>query len=170
MRSETHQLQYGSRIIRAESIVAIDNGLKNIPRDAKGKWNAEIIFKTLKSKNLTVLPSPSIIRQATFEEQITRGAHITIEGIPERRLTHDNLIEIYQRFHAWLHEINPYVYQGHSDFYTQKSTGLWNDLTNLQLFVERHFISIHGAAFFCTLWDAQDQQTKVIPFAKLAIY
>jgi hypothetical protein len=32
------------------------------------------------------------------------GISVIVEGIRERRLTHSNLIEIYQRFHAWLHE------------------------------------------------------------------
>jgi hypothetical protein len=32
---------------------------------------------------------------------------VIVEGIRERRLTQSNLIEIYQRFHAWLHETRP---------------------------------------------------------------
>ena len=160
---------HGRKIVEAIAfacLVAIDNGLKNIPRDAKGQWNAETIFKSLKAKNLTVLPSPSNIRQATSEEKSTNGVSVTIEGIPERRLTHENLIEIYQGLHAWLHEVNPYTYQGHLDFYAQKSVVLWQDLEKLHLFVERHFISIHGAGFFCILRDCQDQQTKVVPLNK----
>jgi hypothetical protein len=141
-------------------LVAIENGLKNVPRNAKGQWNAETIFKNLKSNKLTVLPSPSVIRQATPE------ASVTIEGIPERRLTHDDLIKIYQRFHAWLHEVNPYTYQGHSEFYTKKSATLWKDLEKLHLFVEHHAISIHGAGFYCVLRDSSDQQTKVLSINK----
>lgn len=161
---------HGRKIVEAIAfacLVTIDHGLKNIPKDAKGQWNAEKIFKSLESKNLSILPSPSIIRQATPEEQATNGVNITIEGIPERRLTCDGLIKIYQRLHAWLHEINPYVHQRHAEFYTKKSEALWADLVSLHLFIERHFISIQGAAFFCVLRDVHDQQTKVIPFSKL---
>jgi hypothetical protein len=89
-----------------------------------------------------------------------------IEGIPENRLTHEELIGIYQRLHAWLHEVNPYIYQEHSSFYAQKAVTLWADLERLWLFVEKHFISIRGAGFFCVLRDNQDQQTKVVPLAK----
>lgn len=49
--------------------MAIENGLKHIPRDAQGQWNAEEIFKSLKSKNLMILPSPSRLRPATLQEQ-----------------------------------------------------------------------------------------------------
>ncbi len=160
---------HGRKIVEAIAfacLVAIENGLKNVPRDVRGQWNAETIFKSLKSKKLTVLPSPSMIRQATPEEKSTSDVSVTIEGIPERRLTHDDLIKIYQGFHAWLHEVNPYTYQGHSEFYTQRSATLWKDLERLHLFVERHFISIHGAGFFCVLRDSSDQQTKVLPLAK----
>src|SRR6202023_1035984 len=36
----------------------------------------------------------------------------TVEGIPERRITHDDLISIYRATHKWLHEINPYLDEG----------------------------------------------------------
>ncbi|MCQ4270070.1 hypothetical protein NA655_03440 [Pseudomonas kuykendallii] len=160
---------HGRKIVEAIAfacLVAVNNGLKIIPRDAKGQWNAEAIFKNLKSKNITALPSPSNIRQATLEEQMTDGVNVIIEGIPEKRLTTEELIEIYKRLHVWLHELNPYSYQGHSEFYTQKSGTLWADLEKLHLFIERHFISIRGTAFFCVLRDTQDRETKVIPLAK----
>ena len=32
------------------------------------------------------------------------GISVIVEGIRERRLTHSNVIEIYQIFHGWLHE------------------------------------------------------------------
>jgi len=32
------------------------------------------------------------------------GISVIVEGLRERRLTHSNLIEIYQRFHGWLNE------------------------------------------------------------------
>jgi len=162
---------HGRKIVEAIAfacLVAIDNGIKKIPPDAKGQWNAETIFKRLKAKNLNVLPSPSKIGQPTDEEARVNNVKFTIEGIPERRLTHENIIEIYQRLHAWLHEINPYNNKGHEEFYLQKSDMLWEDLERLQLFVERHFISIHGSGFYCVLHDTQDNQTKVIPLNKIS--
>jgi hypothetical protein len=164
---------HGRKIVEAiafSCLVAIDNGLKNIPKDAKGKWNAEDIFKKLKKKNLEILPSPSKIRHATNDEKSNLEVQIVIEGIPKNRLTHEELIQIYQRFHAWLHEINPYVHQGQDSFYESKSEFLWKDLDRLRLFIERHFISINGSGFYCVLNDSVDNKTKVMPLAKAANY
>ncbi len=160
---------HGRKIVEAIAfacLLAIENGLKTIPRDAKGQWNAESIFKSLKSKRLEVLPSPSHIRQATTEEQSSSGVNVVIEGIPEKRLTHEELIDIYQRLHAWLHEVNPYTHKEHSSFYSKKAAKLWEDLARLWLFLEKHSISIRGAAYFCVLRDNQDQQTKVVSLDK----
>jgi hypothetical protein len=86
---------------------------------------------------------------------------VTIEGIPERRLSHDDLISIYRRLHAWLHEVNPHVNKDHESFHAERSLALWEDLERLRQFDERHCISIQGEAFYCTLWDSQDNKTKV---------
>ena len=155
---------HGRKIVEAiafGSLVAIENGLKHVPRDAKGQWNAEEILRNLKSKKLTTFPSPSRLRPATRQEQQENNFKVTIEGIPERRLSHDDLIGIYRALHAWLHEVNPCVNKDHASFHSEKSAGLWVNLERLRLFVERHFISIKGEAFYCTLWDGQDNKTKV---------
>ena len=160
---------HGRKIVEAIAfgcLVAIENGLKHVPRSAKGQWNAEEIFRNLKSKNLTTLPSPSHFRPATKQEQQENIVKVTIEGIPERRLSHDDLIGIYKTLHVWLHEVNPYVNKDHASFHSEKSAGLWVDLERLRLFVERHFISINGEAFYCTLWDDQDNKTKVSSLTK----
>jgi YD repeat-containing protein len=95
-------------------LVATENGIKHVPRDAKGQWNAETILKNLKKKKIDTLPSPSIIRQPTEQERTENsGVSLVIEGIPARRLSHDDLIAIYQRIHPWLHEANPYTEPDH---------------------------------------------------------
>lgn len=38
-------------------LVAVENGLSHVPRDAKGQWNASKIFKSLKSKEIKVFPN-----------------------------------------------------------------------------------------------------------------
>jgi hypothetical protein len=162
---------HGRKIIEAIAfacLVTVEHGLKVIPKDAKGQWNAEKIFKSLKAKKLNVMPRPSIFRKATESETIKSGAKITIEGVPEKQLTDEELIEIYQGFHAWLHEINPYTHEGVDKFYEEKSPNLWRDLERLHRFIERHFISIRGASFFCVLKDSKDFETKVIPLQKLS--
>lgn len=146
-------------------LIAIEHGAQQIPRDAKMHWNAEKIFKSLKSKGFDNLPSPSAIRPATKEERAD-GHTIVIEGISENRLSHDQITEIYQRLHAWLHEANPYVYGSTGAFDADKTDTLWRDLGSLKNFVNRHFISVQGEAIFCTLWDLIDNQTKVLQLSK----
>ena len=162
---------HGRKIVEAIAfacLVATENGLKNVPRDAKRQWNAESIFKSLKSKGITVLPSPSVLRHATPEEQKENNVKFVIDGIPERRLSHEDLIAIYQSLHAWLHEVNPYLHASHATFLSSKSSKLWADLRRLRLFVERHCISIRGEAFFSVLWDAEDGKTKIGSLSKAA--
>lgn len=149
--------------------VAIENGLSAIPKDAKGKWNAGDIFMSRKKKGLKVLPSPSVFREATTVEKKEQGTTKVIEGVPERRLTHDELVDIYQRLHAWAHELNPYVHDEHERFHAKHSEMLWQDLGRLEQFLERHFIGIRGKGFYCKLRDFQGGLTKVVPLEKEAI-
>lgn len=147
-------------------LVATENGIKHVPRDAKGQWNAEKIFESLKKKKIETLPSPSVLRKATEEERLNNGVEVTIEGIPARRLSHDELIDIYQRIHRWLHEINPYTEADVSSFCTKNVAALWQDMARVNQFVEKHFISIGGQAFFCVLRDDVDGLTKVRAFSR----
>jgi hypothetical protein len=160
---------HGRKIVEAIAfacLVAIQNGLKDVPRDAKGQWNAEKIFESLELKGLFVLPSPSQLREVSFEEQRDNNVKAVIDGIPERCLTYTELVGIYQALHPWLHEVNPYVHPDHASFMSGRLEKLWADLNRLRLFVERHFISIRGKAFFSVLWDSQDGQTKVVSLSK----
>jgi hypothetical protein len=160
---------HGRKVLEATAfacLVAIDNGLSTVPKGAKGKWNAEDILKSLKKKGLEVLPSPSTIRESTAAEKKDLGVKAVIEGVPERRLTHDEIISIYQRIHRWAHELNPYTQVEHEAYYAKHAAALWDDLNRLERFLERHFISIRGKGFYCTLRDTQDGRTKVMPLAK----
>lgn len=160
---------HGRKIIEGIAfgcLVAIDNGFKTVPRDAKGQWNAEKILKNLKSKKILTLPSPSRIRMPTDEEIKEHNVKSVVEGMPDKRLTCDELLKIYQSLHVWLHEVNPYVYKEHTKLDSQKLEMLWNDLARLRSFIEKHFISIEGAAFYCVLWDSQDNLTKVAQATK----
>ncbi len=169
-RAETAAF-HGRKIVEAIAfgcLVAMEHGLKTVPRDAKGQWNAEEIFKSFQKKRLTVLPSPSVIRAATDEERKASNSNIVIDGQPDRRLTHEELIDIYRRLHSWLHEVNPYTNTDHLTFYSKNAAQLWDDLAKLHRFMDKHFISIHGAGFFCVLRDNQDGQTKVVALNKTA--
>lgn len=147
-------------------LVATENGLKYIPRNAKGQWNAESILKSLNSHGLKTFPSPSIVRKPTDEECLRDNVTVVVEGIPERRISNTEFISMYQRMHRWLHELNPYVTKDRITFYSQNSQQLWDDLSMINRFIERHFISISGHGFFCVLRDSTDDSTKVLPLSK----
>jgi hypothetical protein len=149
-------------------LVAIEIGLRHAPQDAKGHWNAEKIFKSLKSKSLKLFPSPSIIRNATDAEKLEFGVKGVIEGVPERRLTPDELIRFYQSTHGWLHEINPYVDIDRRSFMAKHEAKLWKLASKVDLFIKGHTISIGGEMLFCILRDKNDGMTKVVPLSKIA--
>lgn len=73
---------------------------------------------------------------------------------------------IYKRLHLWAHEINPYTNENHASFIEKRSPTLWKDMKKLKAFLERHFISIKGKGFYCTLWDSQDGKTKILALEK----
>jgi hypothetical protein len=109
-------------------LIAVEHGLGDAPRDAKGKWNADAILTSLKKKNLgTAFPSPSIIRAATAEERREHGGvGVTIEGQPDRRMTLDELLDAYTHLHRWNHEINPYVDNDRQEFLSKHEGKLWD--------------------------------------------
>lgn len=162
---------HGRKIVEAIAfgcLVATENGLRHVPRGAKGKWNAQEILLSLKSKEISAFPSPSKNRYAdnfTADELSTRAV---IEGVPERRLSHDDLVAIYTRFHAWLHELNPYTQPNRDAFHDSHIQSLIADIERVRDFIERHFISINGEGFFATLWDSIDNEVKVQSLSRTA--
>jgi hypothetical protein len=149
-------------------LVAIENGMKRIPGDAKGQWNAQKIMRSLRAKQLAVFPSPSEIRNPTESERMQFNVKSTIQGQPDRRLTPNELDRLYERMHKWLHEINPYVEKGRQQFVQNYGEALKDDLLRLERFVERHTISIAGEMMFCVLRDKIDGHTKIVPLSKIA--
>ena len=162
---------HGRKIIEAIAfgcLIGLENGLKIIPRDAQGQYNAETIFKTLTKKKLEIFPSPSIIREATQEEMQEHNIKVVVEGVPERRIVREELIKKYQRMHNWLHELNPYTKEGQEVFHQKNAAQLWKDLGEISLFLISHVMSIKGEAFFCKLKDKIDGLTKVSSLSKIS--
>lgn len=161
---------HGRKIIEGIAfgcLIGTKNGFNNIPKDAVGQYNAEKILKTLSRKGIEIFPSPSIIRTSAKEEKKQYNTAITIDGIAERRITKEELIKKYQRMHNWLHELNPYVKEGHKEFNEKNYERLVQDLDEMKLFLSSHVMSINGQAFFCKLTDEIDGKTKVISLAKI---
>ena len=149
-------------------LVAVENGLNHVPRDVKGQWKASSIFQRLKSKGIKIFPNPSIIRAASESERAEHNVQVTVAGVPELCLTHDEVTSIYNRLHKWLHEINPYVEADRAAFVAHNENTLWEDLSKMHELVERHFISIRGNGFYCTLRDSEDGLTRVLPLSRLS--
>jgi hypothetical protein len=147
-------------------LIALDHGLKSVPRDAKGKWNAEDIIRNIQAKGLKVWPNPSDCRQATAQETSETGATAVLDGQPHRRLDHSQLIAIYKRLHRWAHEINPYLNTTHDDFLKNNYQSLISDVKALAGFISNHTIIIQGKGFYCVLKDRADGLTKVIAFER----
>lgn len=147
-------------------IVAVDASKTVIPREARGQWDARAILLKLKRKGLAVLPSPSHLRRATDDEIAKQGVENVIEGIPEARLSEEQLLQIYNRLHGWLHEANPYVHESHTAYFDKHGSMLWSDLGALRKFMQRHMTSINGHGFFCTLWDSTDGKTKIVSMSR----
>ncbi len=142
---------HGRKIIEAIAfgcLIGIKNGLKHIPKDAEGQYNAEKILKKLGRKGIDIFPSPSEMREATEKERKDHKVKITIDGIPDRRITKEELIKKYQRMHNWLHELNPYTKDGQDLFHNKNQEQLSKDLNELGLFLASHVMSINGEAFF----------------------
>jgi len=161
---------HGRKIIEAIAfgcLIGTKQGFKTIPKDSVGQYNAEKILKTLSRKGNEIFPSPSVIRNATKEEEKKYNVKVTIEGVPERRISKEELIKKYQRMHNWLHELNPYVKEGHKEFNNKNKEQLIKDLNEIKLFLDSHIMSINGEAFFCTLNDKIDEKTKVISLSKI---
>ena len=148
-------------------LVATENGLKHIPKDTKGHWNAEIIIKRLQSKNITTFPNPSVVEMPT-EEDRKKNIGAIIAGVKEKSMTPDEYMELYQRLHRWLHEINPYVESDRIAFLEKHQAQLWEDVVKIKELVESHTIIISGEGFFCILKDNADGETKVTPIRKVS--
>ena len=145
-------------------VVASENGTKSKIRSARGHWNARNILNDLAKRGLLTLPNPSRLRNARQEES-NDGIKTVIEGIPEKCLTKLEVVEIYDRTHAWLHETNPF-YSDPKDLIANSEDGLWSDADAIFGMLERHFIAVSGEAFYCTLFDTETGRTKVLPLTR----
>lgn len=169
--SEAEVVAYNARKI-VEGIafgclVAAEHGLKHVPRDAKGQYNAESIFSRLRKRGLNILPNPSDAREATATEKARTGAAVVLEDAPLRQLTYSDLIDIYQHLHEWAHELNPYVVPDRREHLHSKLPVLIEHVKKISGLISNHVILIHGIGFFCVLKDKEDGLTKVVSLGRI---
>ena len=152
-------------------LIACENGVKRLPRDAQGQWNADNIFSRLDRRGVLALPNPSAFRSPTSEEreEMKRSigaelAHV-IEGQPDACLNVDDIRSMYRRTHGWLHEENPYVARD-ADQRAVEVENLWSDVDKIEGLLGSHAIGISGEMFFCVLRDKD--RTTVAAASKVA--
>ena len=145
-------------------VVSSELGTKIKIRNARGHWNAKHVFNELAKKGCLTLPNPSVLR-APLGDELQEDIKWVIEGLPRKCLTKQAVIEIYERTHVWLHEINPF-YSDSKKVLTDNEDMLWQDSESLLAMLERHFIAVQGEGFYCTLFDIQTGTTKVLPLSR----
>ena len=128
-------------------LVATQVGLKSVPRDAQGQWNADRIFSTLKKREKPVFPF-AITREEPAQDD--RGIQHYIVPNVDWNITLDEAKNIYRRTHKWVHEWNPYVPTTVTKFgyYCQQ---LLDDIVNTWQWLVHHAIGVAGEVFIAVL-------------------
>jgi hypothetical protein len=140
-------------------LAALDQGLKEVPRDARGQWNADNIFAGLKKRDHLVFPE-SFIRSDPLEGSDPIVKHHIIKN-DEKNLSIDEVRDVYRRSHKWLHEWNPYIARLGSEFDKSRSE-LLSDLPKVWNWISQHMIGIGGHVFLGILKDPADGQVHVV--------
>jgi hypothetical protein len=140
-------------------LVAVENGLKDLPRSAVGQWNADTIFARLKKRSQLAFPEP-------FERQDPppgSASEVSHHLVPRKDLTMtvDEMRDCYQRTHLWLHEWNPYV-PAHTRDFEKRRVDLLRDQTGVRNALWQHMIGIGGEIFLGYLKDPTDGNVRVI--------
>jgi hypothetical protein len=133
-------------------LVALRNGLKSIPRDAVGQWNADVIFAKLSKSNNLSLPCPVIQGPPKAGADPKVKFHFSDDTAND--LTLDQLRSIYRNTHPWLHEWNPYV-QLHVKEFPRRRAQLIRDCQRAWDYLAFHAIHIAGKVFIGVLKNAE---------------
>ncbi|MBY0344828.1 MAG: hypothetical protein K2Q29_13330 [Sphingomonadales bacterium] len=140
-------------------LVALENGLKAIPRDARGQWNADLIFARLAKRDQLVFPE-SFRREEPPAGSPAGVTHHIVKN-EDVNLSLDDVRSIYRRSHKWVHEWNPYVENFGRD-YGKFRTELLNDLPKIWNWLHSHMIGIGGRVFLGLLKDGNDEAVRVV--------
>lgn len=140
-------------------LVALENGLNAIPRDAQGQWNADRIFTRLSRQDELVFPE-SFRRVDPPKGSDPIVAHHIVKNT-EVNLSVDEVRRIYRRSHKWVHEWNPYVESFGRDYAVYRAE-LLADLPKIWNWLLAHMIGIGGKVFLGLLKDGDDQAVRVV--------
>jgi len=148
-------------------LVALDQGLKAVPRDARGQWNADNIFARLKKRDELVFPEaykreePPADADTIVQHQIVPNSSVN--------LTIDEVRDIYRRTHKWLHEWNPYIEQLGEDCEKSRDE-LLVDLPRVWNWIVQHMIGIGGHIFLGHLKDGPTQEVRVAAAESMTVH
>lgn len=136
----------------------MEQGLKEVPRDARGQWNADNIFARLKKRDQLVFPEAFKREDPPADGDPIVNHHI----VPNKgaNLSIDDVRDIYRRSHKWLHEWNPYVERLGKEF-PQSKSDLLADIPSVWNWIVQHMIGIGGHVFLGILKDV-DGQVRVV--------
>ncbi len=137
-------------------LVAIENGLKSVPRDAVGQWNADRIFVRVSKQHPLVFPV-AVDREDPPEGQNGTQHHLVTDE--KRNLKLPEVRAIYRRTHVWLHEMNPYVAITVKKFAALRD-GLLADIVAVWGWLLHHVIAASGEVFL-TILKNEDGQLEV---------
>jgi len=139
-------------------LVAMENGLREVPRDARGQWNADKLFVRLKKTHPPVFPL-AINAERPGPEQTGINHHITTNK--DWNLTIDEVRAIYRRTHKWLHEWNPYLPGGALKFGKYRDE-LLSDIPKIWKWLLHHLIVVDGEVILTVLKRSEDVGVEVI--------
>lgn len=120
-------------------LVALENGLRVIPRDAIGQWNADRIFSRL--KKIDGAPFPMAIEVG---DSPTADHHASINA--DANLCYEDVRQIYRRSHKWLHEMNPYIPLTPAKFDVLREQ-LLADILSIWAWLLHHLLHVDGEVF-----------------------
>ena len=136
LENAAFQLRKSIEGIAFGCLVASENGLKEIPRDAKGQWNAEKIFSRISRIKPLVFPV-SFVRTDPVEG-VDDVQHVLNDN-ELVNLSINTVTDIYRRTHRWAHEFNPYVPLSEAKFDDLRSK-LLDDVNAIKSWISQHGI------------------------------
>jgi hypothetical protein len=139
-------------------LVAMEQGLKEVPRDAIGQWNADNIFIRLKRRDQLVFPESFKRENPPLDSDPKVSHHIVPRK--EANLSIDEVRDIYRRSHKWLIEWNPYIERIGKDFGKSRAD-LLRDIQSVWQWIVAHMIGIGGHVFLAFLKDG-DGHVRVV--------
>jgi hypothetical protein len=130
-------------------LIALENGLREVPRDARGQWNADKIL--IRISKLDEPPFPKAIHVGDGED-----ADHHISRNEQDDLSIEAVQQIYRRTHRWLHEMNPYVPVTLKKFDELRSN-LLADIVSIWKWLLHHLVVVNSEVLMVVMKNANGE-------------